>query len=111
MPDHSNKLFIVKDLDLKSLNNAMAEELMIFDSDSSHLCLYSCVAGGLTDFKRDFIKGSYAQVAERSSDITTGKATTIGEGIAVYTFKDDARELCTLKTHMAYAPSSKNNLM
>ena len=84
---------------------------MIFDSDSSHLHLESCVTGGLTGFKRDFIEGSYAEVAERSSDTTAGKSIIIGEGIAAWTFKDDTGELCTLKTHVAHAPSSKYRLM
>ena len=81
------------------------------DSDPSYLCLDSCVAYGLTGFKSDFIEGSYAEVAERSSGTTTGKDITIGEGIAAYTFKEDAGELCTLNIHMAYASSSEHRLM
>ena len=84
---------------------------MVFDSDSSHLCLDSCVTTGLTGFKSDFIEGSYAEVTERSSDTTTGKVITIEEGIAAYTFKDDTGELCTIKTHISHAPSSKYRLM
>ena len=81
-PENSNNLLNMKDLDLKSLNNATADELMEFDSDSFHLHLDSCVTGGLTGFKSDFIEGFYGEVAERSSDTTVGEATTTGEGIA-----------------------------
>ena len=84
---------------------------MAFDSDSSHFYLDSCVTGGLIGFKSDFIDGSHAAVTERSSDITIGKATVIGEGIADHAFKDDAGEPYTLKTHVAYALSSKYRLM
>ena len=57
---------------------------MVFDSDSSHLHPESCIAGGLTGFKSDFIEGSYAEVAERSSNTITGNAIIIEEGIASY---------------------------
>ena len=73
--------------------------------------LEPCVAAGLTGFKRDFIDGPHMEVTERSSDTTAGKANIIGEDIAAYTFKDDTVELCTIKTHMTYAPSSKHRLM
>ena len=56
----SNKLLHMKDLDLKSLHNTTAEELM----DSSNLCLDSCVTGGLRGFKSDFIDGLHATVTE-----------------------------------------------
>ena len=84
---------------------------MVFDSYSSYFHLDSCVTAGLTGFKSDFIEGSHAEVTERSSDTTTGKAIIIGEGIAAHTFKDDTGELCTIKTHVTYAPSSKYRLM
>ena len=60
---------------------------MGFDSDSSHLCLDSCVTASLAGFKSDFIEGSHAEVIERSSDTTTVKAVIIGKGIATYTLK------------------------
>ena len=110
---HSNstQLLSINNLQFTSLNNTSDDEVMLFDSDSTNLYVDSCVTGGLTGFKSDFIEGSYVEVAERSSDTTTGKAVTIGEGVAAYTLKDDDGELCTLKTKMAYAPSRKFRLM
>ena len=67
----------------------MAEEWILFDSDSSYLNMDSCVTRRLTSFKRDFIEGSYDEVTEISSDTNADKATRIGEGIAACTFKHD----------------------
>ena len=72
---------------LIALNNTTEEDLMVFDSDSSHLHLDSCVTASLTGFKSDFIEGSCAEVTERSSDTKTGKAVIIEEGISTCTLK------------------------
>ena len=56
----SNNLLDAKDLDLKAISNTTAEELMVFDSDSCHFYVNSCVTGGLTGFKSDFIDGLHA---------------------------------------------------
>lgn len=64
-PKNSNTLLNIKNLCLKLFNNVMAEELMVFDSDSYHLHLGSCVTGSITGFKSDFVEGSYAKVAEK----------------------------------------------
>ena len=58
---------------------------MMFDSDSTHFCLDSCVAWGFIGFKSDFIEESCAEVPERYSDTTIGKSIIIGEWIAAYT--------------------------
>ena len=84
---------------------------MIFDSDSTYLHLCSCVTGVTTGFKSDFIGGSCTKVPERSSGITIVKAIIIGECITSCTLKEDNGELCTLKTQMVHAPSSKFRLM
>ena len=78
----------------------------MFNSDSTHFCVDPCVSGGLISFKSNFIEGSHTEAPERSSDNTTCKAIMIGESVAACTLNDNG-ELCTLKPHMAYAPSSK----
>ena len=101
-----------KDLDPKSLNNTQDDgEVIHFDSDSVNLYIDSCVTGGLTGFKTDFVDGTYVEVEERSSDTTTGKTSIIGEGIAAYSIKDDNGDDYTIFTKMSYAPSSKYRLM
>ena len=84
---------------------------MAFDSDSSHLHMDSCVAGGMKGVKSAFVEGHHAEVAERSSLATTGKDAMIGEYASACTFKDDTGKLCTLKSHMTHAPSSKHRPM
>ena len=85
--------------------------MIVFDSDSSHSCLYSCVAGVLAGFNSDFIEVSHAGTNERSSYVTTIKSTMIGESIATCTLNDDTGDICTLKTHVTHAPSSKHCIM
>ena len=107
----SIQLLCVKNLELRSLNNANEDELMTFYSDFTHLCLDSCITGGIAGVNSDFIEGLHAEVLERSSYNITGKVIVIGEEFASWTLKDDNVELCTLKTHMAHVPSSKFRLM
>ena len=107
----STRLLAINNLDLKSLHNTSEGKLMMFGSDYTHLCLDSCITGALTYFKSDFIEGSCTEVPEKSPDIATVKALTIGEGIAACTLKEDNGDLCTLKTHMAHVPSIKFRLI
>ena len=101
-----------EDLNYKALNNTYDDgEVVRFDSDSVSLYIDSCVTGGLTGFKQDFVEGTYVDIEERSSDTTTGKMSIIGEGIAAYLLKDDNGEPYLLYTKMAYAPNSKYRLM
>ena len=86
-------------------------EVIKFDTDSASLCIDSCVTGGLTGFKSDFIEGSYQEIAERSSDTTTGKTAIIGEGISANKLKDDNGDSFTLLTKMACGSQIKYRLM
>lgn len=95
-----------------AFNNTGEEEtVMKFDSDSVNLYIDSCVTGGLTGFKGDFVEGSCTDVPEKAMDTTAGKTTIIGEGIAAYRFVDDGGEPFTLYTKMSYAPQSKYRLL
>ena len=75
----------------KSLNNTSEDNVMLFDSDSTHLHVYSCVINGLTVFKSNFIEASHVEAAERSSNTSTGRKIIISEGIACCSLKDDNR--------------------
>ena len=113
-PDEHAKLslFTNKEIELKALNNAHEKgEVACFDLDSTNLYIYSCVADRLTGFRIDFIEGTRVDIEEQTSDATTGKASIVGEGIAVCTMKDDDGENHTLHTRMAYALSSKYRCM
>lgn len=71
---NQNPFFDFKDLDIKALNNTYENgEAIRFDSDSASLYVDSCVTGGLTGFKQDFIEGTCVDVEERTSDTTAGK--------------------------------------
>ena len=92
-------------------NTDDVEGVMSFDSDSVNLHVDSCVAGGLTRFRNDFIEDSHVNIPERSTDTTADKGKIIGEGIAAYNFNNNKGEPFTLHTKMAYAPQSKCRLI
>ena len=105
-------MFATQDAELKALNNTNEEgEVIRFDSDSTNIFIDSCVEGGLTGFRSDFIEGTFVEIEKQTSYITTGKSSIIDEGIMDHTLKDDNGEDHTLHTRMAYDPSSKYRLM
>ena len=77
---------------------------MHFDLDSANLYLDSCIIARLNGFRSHFIKGSYQDIPERSTDTTIGKATIIIEGIATYCFNNNSREPYALYIKIAYTP-------
>ena len=98
-------LFKTQDIESKDLNKTYEDvEVVRFDSDTAKLYVDSCVVDRLTGFRSDFIEGNYLDVERRTSDITTGKASIIGEGVAACTLIDDDVEHYTTHTKMSYAP-------
>ena len=92
-------------------NTGNTEEVICFDSNSANLCIDYCVTWGLISFKINFIEGSYAEIPEKSTDTTTGKATIIGQGIAAYRFLDNNGQSFIMHTKIVYAPQSKYRLI
>ena len=65
----------------KALNNTYDDgEVVRFDSDLASLRVDSCVTGGLTGFKQDFVEGACVDIEKRSSDATTGKRLSLVKG-------------------------------
>ena len=77
---------------------------MLFDSSSVHLCIDSCVIGGITGFKSHFIEELNTELAERSSYTTECQLIIISEGVEACALKDDNAEHCILKTNMSCGP-------
>ena len=107
----STQLLFVKNLKFKPLNKTNEDEMLLFDSDSTHLRVDSCSTDGLTRINSNFMEGPCTEVAERCSDTTTRKSIMFRKGIAACTLKDDNGELFSLKTKMECAPSRKFSLI
>ena len=106
-PDKHAKpsLFKTQDIELKDLNKTHEEvEVVLFDSYSANLYVDSLITGKLTGFRSDFIEVNYVDIEEQPSDVTTGKASIIDEGVVASTLIDDDGEYHTTHTNMAYAP-------
>ena len=57
----------------------------------------TCVTGGLTGFKADFIPGTYHETTRAKTNTAAGEAAIIGQATASYFFLDNNGEIFTLK--------------